>query len=190
MSDPLDIDVQLSLGPGDEVDLETFSSALSDVNSVLFSSEIDDLRAIQREFPDLPDIAFDAAQHRMLQFRRRAALIRAVRPGSIEIALAATGIAVFVLQQTLGETLKESWRNTDFHKRLKGFLLKERSLKVDRLAASLLRKFERSRRFEVLGFGYQGPGGDDLRDGVVIRISLIVRVKPPPKRGESVDRVI
>jgi len=48
--------------------------------------------------------------------------IEKIEKGSLEIVLALTAFALWLLQQTVGETIKEAWKKTQFHKELVDYL--------------------------------------------------------------------
>lgn len=49
--------------------------------------------------------------------------VRAARSGSIILQGAVVAAAYYLIQQTLGETISDAWKNTETHRRLRDFLL-------------------------------------------------------------------
>jgi hypothetical protein len=48
--------------------------------------------------------------------------VESVNRGSLEIAVTLTGFGIWLLQSTIGETVKEAWTRTQFHRHLARFL--------------------------------------------------------------------
>lgn len=183
---PLDIDVKLKLCCEKNFPAELITQSIQCVNDAFFASELSDLREIRKEFPQLPQVAFDAAEHRMKKHKKSSILISGVDKGSIEIAIAATGLSIWILQQTLGETLKEAWLESDTHKKLKSFLLKGRFKKVDRIREDSKKRLERKIPCKQVKSGDQQPLNNINGDGSIITLEVMVKLdkKYPPKRGD------
>jgi hypothetical protein len=115
-------------------------------NSVL-RTELDELRAVSEEFPELPRIIYDASEARILRYSGRAFLIKQASEGSIILTGAAVGIAYWVLQNTIGETLKETYLESDLQFKIKK-LFKTR---IDDKAKSLVSHINKSIRQSFKG---------------------------------------
>lgn len=135
---------------------DVLAKTLSAVNSAVFASELVDLRAIRQEFPELPEVVFDAAFHRMRSYRGSALRIQAASSGSLLIAGAVAGVTIFVLKQTLGETIKDAWEESQMHERLKSFLLRRMGGKTHQIATGSAKRIEKTVRTEVI-IEYDGP---------------------------------
>jgi len=139
----IEIEVRLhQMGP-EQIPYSVFRQITDAVNSAVYESEKKDLRAIQNEFPDLPNVAFDAAMFRLRKHRNSSVLINELRPGSLIVAASVAGLSIWVLQQTLGETLKEAWLESQGHEKLKKFLLKRMGSKRHELATKTAQRIER-----------------------------------------------
>ena len=135
----INLEVNLNSVRGD-IPLDEFSRVLKAVNDSAFESELRDLTAVEVEFPELPQVALDASAHRIRQYRKSAITITSARTGSIILVVAVGALSYYVLQQTLGETLKEAWLESESHQRIKSFLLKRRGDKARQLADDVLRR--------------------------------------------------
>ena len=135
----INLEVNLNSVRGD-IPLDEFSRVLKAVNDSAFESELRDLTAVEVEFPELPQVALDASAHRIRQYRKSAITITSARTGSIILVVAVGALSYYVLQQTLGETLKEAWHESESHQRIKSFLLKRRGDKARQLADDVLRR--------------------------------------------------
>ncbi|GAB4261992.1 hypothetical protein [Deferrisoma sp.] len=99
MSEGLGIEIVLRLhqmGP-EEIPYSVFRKIVDALNKSVYESENKELSIIQDEFPDLPSVAFDAARYRLRQYRYDSILIKDLRPGSLVIAGAVAGVAIWVL---------------------------------------------------------------------------------------------
>ncbi len=184
-TNPLDIELRLKLCCENEFPAEYVMTALQCVNEAYFASELSDLRKIRKEFPHLPNVALDAAEHRIKTFKKSSVNIRAVKKGSIEFAIVATGLTVWILQQTLGETLKQSWLESNMHKKLKNFLTKDRFNKVERLREDSRKRLSSKLPCEV-GVDHQRSRNDEQDEGEIItlQVKIFPERKYPPRRGE------
>ena len=99
------------------------------INDSYFRSELNDLFELKKEFPEIPQIVIDATETRIRRERNSAILVKGVEKGSVEIVVVGTGLLIWVLQQTLGETMKEAWLDSKLHEKIKNFLLGRRSKK-------------------------------------------------------------
>ena len=189
MSEGLGIEIVLRLhqmGP-EEIPYSVFRKIVDALNRAVYESENMELATIQAEFPDLPSVAFDAARYRLRQYRYDSILIKDLRPGSLVIAGAVAGVAIWVLQQTLGETLKEAWLDSEWHQRIKSLLLRRMSHKIYSLATDAARRIERSVPSET-NISYDGPVNARVSEApsrITIDVKIEVSTKDyPPDRKE------
>src|SRR5689334_17930904 len=96
------------------------TSVIDAVENAVFEAEMEEMREIQAEFGDLPQVRNALYQLNM----HRGEYVRFVtaREGSVILAGVA-GLVFWILQNTLGETLKEAYLETKLHKKLKEVLL-------------------------------------------------------------------
>jgi len=152
----IEIEVRLHQMEPEELPYAVFRKILDSLNNAVYASEIKELDAIQKELSNLPEVAFDAAKYRLKQYRYSAILIKELRPGSLVVAGCVAGVAIWVLQQTLGETLKEAWLYSQGHRRIKEILLKRMGGKRHSLATDAVKRIERAIPSET-SIGYNGP---------------------------------
>ncbi|MBF0258581.1 MAG: hypothetical protein HQK62_07050, partial [Desulfamplus sp.] len=182
----IEIEVRLhQIGP-EEIPYSVFRKILDSLNNAVFESEKKDLRAIRSEFPDLPDVAFDAASYRLKEYRYSSILIKELRPGSLIVAGVVAGVSIWVLQQTLGETLKEAWLESQDHKRLKEFLLKRMGSKIHSLATDAAKRIERAVLSEAsIGCNYPGDPAyleEPSKIKIDVRIEINSKEYPPNRK--------
>jgi hypothetical protein len=99
------------------------ADVIKHLESIFFQEEQRELDYIRRELPGLPPVAIDASLHRIKQLKGNNIVITAARGGSIVLLGAVAGVCAYVLDKTLGETLKDSWKDSEMHKKLKQLLL-------------------------------------------------------------------
>ena len=100
--------------------------------------EQEELDAILEHFPELPPLARDAMRYRFEQVERDHALnIEYGGRGSLLLFAAAAGLAYWVADKTLGETVRKAWVESALHARLKDFLGSRVFHKRDRLLERL-----------------------------------------------------
>lgn len=182
----LDIEIRLrQMGP-EEIPYTVFRKILDSLNRSAFESEKKELKEIRKQFPEFPSVAFDAANYRMNDHRSSAIIIKELKPGSLIVAVSVAGIAIWVLQQTLGETLKESWKQSKSHEKLKAFLLKRMGEKRHTLATDIAKRIEAAVTSET-SIGYNGPGDANYLDEpskitIDVRIEISHKDYPPDRR--------
>lgn len=153
------------------------------VERSVFSVEESELAAIMAEFEELTPLAEDATRYRLDSYKGRSVLVHSARDGSIVLLATVAGISVWVLQQTLGETLKEAWLESESHERLKRLLLRRVWSKATTVA-------------DVLSVGPEEVGADvELQASVVeeedkhvvVVVVLPGRAETSPGGGEQLE---
>jgi len=101
-------------------------------------AEQEELDAIFENFSELPPLVRDAMRYRFEQIERDHALnIEYGGRGSLLLFATAAGLAYWVADKTLGETVREAWVESALHARLKDFLKSRVLHKRDRLLERL-----------------------------------------------------
>jgi hypothetical protein len=100
------------------------------VDRAILRAERKEIDALQEAFPDLPAYAFDAMRFRLEALRGRALNVGAAHSGCLIIAGTAAALALWVLDKTLGETIKEAWKESTLHSKLTEFLVRRREDKA------------------------------------------------------------
>jgi hypothetical protein len=183
----IEIEVWLHQLGQQAIPYSVFRKILDSLNKAVFESEKNDLKAIRKEFPKLPNVAFDAASHRLKEFRYSAIIIKELKPGSLIVAGVVAGVSIWILQQTLGETLKEAWLDSQGHQNLKNLLLKRMGTKRHLLATDAAKRIERAVP-SVTSIGYNGTvDAKVLEEPSKIKIDVIIEINPkdfPPDRKD------
>jgi hypothetical protein len=106
------------------------------VEAVVREQESRQLETLARDLEDLPSIAVDAARQRLRTHEGEGIIFYSASQGSM-ILIGAAGLAVWLLEKTLGETLTDAWLETDLHKKLKRLLLAGSRYKAEAIALGI-----------------------------------------------------
>lgn len=110
------------------------------IDRAVYEAELEELRSVKSEFSEIPDYIFDAVFMRLYRKAGSLFLIEEARQGSIVFAGFAAGLAYWLLDKTLGETIREAWTASDLHKRIKQFLLAQRGAKANAIGESVKKR--------------------------------------------------
>lgn len=148
----------------DEVHSEFVNNAIKAVNDAYYSSELVDLKKIQDEIYRIIDkygpIAkakhmfhlengFSEIKSKIDKYRDASVLIKEAKEGSLEFTIIGTGLGLWLLQLTFGQTIKEAWVKTNIHKGLVGLLTnkifyKKKAEQISQLAENKLKRIPNS----------------------------------------------
>ena len=138
MDAELDIYIEIRFVGRAGVSYQVIDRTVSGVTWAIARVEQEELDAILKHFSEWPSIARDAIRYRFSQVEQRRLLnIEAARTGSIVLSAAAVGLAYWVVDKTLGETLKGAWKDSDLDRDLQQFLRKRVFKKRHRLTRYL-----------------------------------------------------
>jgi hypothetical protein len=121
MTPGLDTEVTLYFSNHQGVSYEVLDSVLSYMARAVRRLEKNDFELcveILRDY-NVPEVTIDAARFRFenLDYRRFITITKA-STGSIELIIALAGAAYWIVDKTLGETLKDAWKQTSAHEKL------------------------------------------------------------------------
>ena len=109
---------------------EFIATVIAQVEQAVFQSEHSDLIAALEEFQDIPSVVRDAVGVRIERYRGQSLQLDEAHSGSLILIGSIAGLAYWILDNTLKETLREAWRESDLHKKLKDFFLSRRHHKL------------------------------------------------------------
>lgn len=92
------------------------------VDLVVHEVEREDFEAALHALRGLPDVTRDALRYRLEKHPATAFYIRSNYRGSVVIAGVVGAVAKWILDKTLGETVKQAWKKSRLHRRLKKLL--------------------------------------------------------------------
>ena len=182
----LDLTIDVNLH-GPSVDAGLLAEAVNCVEEEVFRSESEDLKAIGEAFPELPRVAVDAALQRLPLLKGHCLEVIEAKNGSVILGSILTGVVVELLKATVGETVREAWKEGDVHKRLKDFLLRRNEAKVEelrrRVDARLSRQLLRKGHFASASSNVTRYSGGRLHLGVYVEVHSPKR----PTRGQVLN---
>lgn len=112
----------------------TIESVIKEIQGIVIAQEELELRRLRKEIPEVPASAITAAiaQLERPNIQYQAVRVSAVKPGSLGLWIALTAFGWWVLENTLGETLKDAWKESATHEKVKQFFVRSR---LDKLRA-------------------------------------------------------
>jgi len=94
-------------------------------NEAIYDCEIAELIFLKDSLIyELPNYIFDLVELKLAKYHRKCFLIQNAKSGSVVIGGLAAGLCIWFLNQTIGETLKEAWRESEWHFKIKSILQK------------------------------------------------------------------
>jgi hypothetical protein len=139
--------IKLHFTEGQSFSQGLVTGLIEEINDIYFDIERTDIENIREYFPELSTVAIDAARYRINSYRDSAIRVEAAKPGSLTIILIGSALSYWILQNTVGETFKETWKETDMHKKFKDFFKKGQKRKTQEIADRLDRRHPRYRQY-------------------------------------------
>jgi hypothetical protein len=138
------IHLEIRIDSGPFISAGKMAHIIALTQQAAFEMELADMKTLRKEFGEIPPYIYDAASMRLWLRSGNSFLIKEVHSGSIILGGIAVGLAIWLLEKTLGETLKEAWVESDTHSRLKQFLLTRLDGKRSGLGKAVHGKLERN----------------------------------------------
>jgi len=139
-----EIQVEITFSESEAFPASLVVALVSRVDQLVNEIELAELEAAFSKFKEISPVERDAACYRITHYPAGALQIQASRAGSLILLCAAMPLALWVLDKTLGETLKEAWVKSSLHHRLLKFLSARRGKKAH-LIARQIQKLTRRR---------------------------------------------
>ncbi len=179
------------------------SDVLDIIDDAIFQTQKRDLEYAKNNI-ELPELSLDAALHRIDNYHGVNFLLKGSNRGSLIITGIVAGLAFWVLKNTLGETLKEAWKDTDMHRRLKDLLLWRMKGKSKEVKEEIERNFRNFRyvnksrtdfdiKVRLYNDKHDNYDIDDIDINENCREIIIIEVyshdigNTPPSYGEIID---
>lgn len=149
-----DILIKLKLeGDNEHIDPKYLLQVLESLETSLYSSDRKDIEQVSKEFEEISNVIRDACLERLRQFRHRRLLITEAKTGSIEIIGLVAAVTYYLIDKTVGETLKDTFKESDLNKRIKNYFRQKIDEKSLFITESLRRAFSsKKREVEVKAF--------------------------------------
>lgn len=137
MDNGIDINIEIHFTEAQAFPAQLLLGAIEATERAIARAEREEIEELQKLLPDVPDTIFDAMRYRMGQLTGRALNFQGAATGSIILFGVAAGISYWLLDKTLGETVSETWRESDMHSRLKKFLHARIGTKARKVASDI-----------------------------------------------------
>lgn len=146
--DNVDLSIEVKFESVGGVPAEVLSAVLDLIARAVWRVEEEELEAFVKQ-SDAPPALHDAMRYRLREVRPGMSFhVEAASTGSIILAGAAAGLAYWIADKTLGETLKQAWVESPAHTALKDFfntrLLRKKVLLADEISRASHRPIPRS----------------------------------------------
>src|ERR1700738_3023787 len=117
--EPTEISIRVRFRGAEALPAAFIASSIAIVETEVFRSEYDELDVIFRELGELPAIIRDACHHRIQQYEGNSLLFENAAKGSLILIGVGSALAYWIVQNTLGESLKDAYKESGLHWRLK-----------------------------------------------------------------------
>lgn len=162
---------------------------LTQIERAVFNSERDDIEALQQALgPEIPAPYFDAIRYRFDSLRGRTVNISYASNGSIILLSFVGAASMWLLDKTLGEAVKESWKQSSWHQKATSVLSARMMPKARKLAATFER-IEPTLDHEGGHFVSEGQSAvEENTNRITIKLTVLVNLPPiPTSIGEPRD---
>ena len=133
-----DIRVELSFLESSRFPAQIVLGTIEAVSRAVDRVEAEDIEALSDAFADeIPAAVFDAMRYRSRQYHNRSLSFDDASSGSVVLIGMAAGLAYWLLDKTLGETVNQAWKESELHTRIKEFLLTRFDDKAERIASKI-----------------------------------------------------
>lgn len=124
MEEPSEITIRIHFEGGEAFPSSFVSQSLDVVEDEVFRLEYDELEEIFKELDGVPQVVKDACYHRIQRYKGNSFLLSSTSTGSIIVAGAVVALAYWLVKNTIGETIKDAYKESELHEKLKALLLR------------------------------------------------------------------
>jgi len=173
-ADQNDILIHLRLVGQTDFDAKFVLEALDTIEMALYASDRNDIELAATVMP-MPGYVKDASLERIRHHRHHRLLLREAQSGSIELIGVVAAVSYFVLQRTLGEALKDGFKETSVYDQLRRFFQEVIDDKTAFISDTLTRAFSSRKKQVRVRTRLQGPAEPN-------RIIIEVAERPETRR--------
>jgi hypothetical protein len=137
METGLDIHIELHFVQAAAFPAQLLLGVVEATERAIARVERDEIDEFQKLLPEVPVAVFDAMRYRAERLTGRALNFQGASSGSIILFGIAAGLSYWLLDKTLGETISETWRESDMHGRLKEILHARIGTKTRKIAGDI-----------------------------------------------------
>jgi len=178
-----DIKVVLHFKAKDKIPADVVASIIYAVDLAILESELDDFETIKKEVPQIPQEFLDQVEKGMDYDQFKGLYLETAENGSIVLTGIVAAAATWILLNTIGESFKDAWKETELHQRIKDVLLSKQATKVRVLRNRIIRKVDESDHFanEDVNIKVSEHKQGDIN---VIRLLVLFSDEYPSTRGQ------
>ncbi len=169
------------------------------VEQGVYNSELMELKFLFEEtvnFFDIPsnkaEDLFHKMQYNLAQYKGQTLRIETASEGSIWLESVVVGIATMLIMSTFGESVKEAWKKTNFHKKIVDTLLWHKDTDIGKNIEDAARDdvelISSGVKMEVKS--YRDTSENKLNLKIVIQISQPANREVLPTYGENINKII
>jgi hypothetical protein len=181
MDQPQESDIAITIKFIEATDFPAalISGVIDTVEKVVFEIEQEELEYLIKEYLGgealaIRSVVADASRHRIRARRGQSVFVESAADGSIVLNCVLSGLAIWIFKQTLGESIKGPWLHRPIHHRLKEFLSRESTWKMEQFAQRLERGIRAPRRLKELS---SSTTVELSEAGGISRITIIVAAR-------------
>ncbi len=146
-----DIRVVLKFHSNDKIPADLVARIISSVDSALKESEQADFETIRREVPQVPREIIQAVEDGLQAHQFKGMYLETAETGSIILTGVVAATASWILLNTVGESFKDAWKETETHEKVKEILLAKQVTKVDEIIQRIRSKLNEEIALEIEG---------------------------------------
>ncbi|AMJ97368.1 hypothetical protein AVL55_03835 [Alteromonas macleodii] len=143
--------IYLYFSGDDAISLAAIEEVTKQLRKMLIEIERKDLKIIRKKFPEIPFAVLKKVSGDMDEYLDDPTLFKvaAVKKGSLGLYLSLTALCYWLLDKTLGETVKDAWIQTSLHRRLKAYFIKNKTEKLKQLQREINSSIEKPKARQV-----------------------------------------
>ncbi len=123
MGEPMELSIRIQFEGGEAFPSSFIAQSLSVVEDEVFRLEYDELEEIFKVLKDVPDSIKDACHERIQRHKGSSLLLEKASSGSIILSGVSTTLAYWVVENAVGESIKDADKQSDLHQKLRKILL-------------------------------------------------------------------
>lgn len=139
--EPMELVIRLRMTGGDALPASFIGQTLSIVESEIFGLDRDELEVIFDYLGGVSDLVRDACYQRIDRYRGSTLLVADATSGSIVLAGVCSALAYWLVENTVGESIKDAYKESGLHDRLKALLTRRFTFRSKELESRLNKRF-------------------------------------------------
>ena len=146
-----DIKVILRFHSKYKIPADLVARIIAAVDTAIKDAEAADFSAIKKEIPQIPKEIIDAVEQGITKNQFTGMYLESAETGSIIIEGIVVAAASWILLNTIGESFKDAWKESELNQRIKDVLLSKQITKVEELVQRIQNKIEENIALEAEG---------------------------------------